>query len=181
MNQIFIEDMKKNNLVIPFVAAWMILVLFPACSNKGSSEKNNQEEQKRAAPVPEIYKKPPSSFPDTIIITGKSAVFFTADTLQLKKIKEITGKVAYENNVHDCFYQMRNARMVLKKYWSQVHIIETSRARYILFNKANKNKTYIDLNNQNDQCGIFLFDPRKNPQLADMMNIDTELGFYFVK
>jgi hypothetical protein len=30
-------------------------------------------------------------------------------------------------------------------------------------------------------CGIFLFDGKKEPELADMMNIDTALGFYFEK
>ena len=87
----------------------------------------------------------------------------------------------FESLTHDCFYQMRNARMVLKKYWPQVRIIETSKARYLLFIRADKRKICIDLNNKNDICGVFLFEKDKDPQLIDMMNIDTELGFYFKK
>jgi hypothetical protein len=37
----------------------------------------------------------------------------------------------------------------------------------------------IDLNTQNDPCGIFIFDGHKKAKLADMTNIDSELGFYF--
>lgn len=131
--------------------------------------------------IPGNYKKPPSGYSDSIIISGKSAVFYNADSLQLEKIKVITDNMVYENNIHDCFYQMRNARMVLKKYWPKIHITETSKIRYLVFVEDDKSKIYIDLDIQNDQCGIFLFDPGKKPQFVDMTNIDTELGLYFTK
>ena len=82
---------------------------------------------------------------------------------------------------HDCHYQMQNARIVLKKYWPQLHIVEATKARYILFVKTDETKICIDLNDKNDICGLFLFDTKKNPVLVDMPNIDTELGFYFSK
>jgi hypothetical protein len=126
-----------------------------------------------------IKRKPPSGFSDTLIIHFPSAVFYNPDSLQLKKIKEITEKKEYETEVHNCFYLMRNARNVMKQYWPGVHIIETSVHRYLLFIKADKTKTLIDLNNIGDSCGIYLFDGKKEPELADMMNIDTVLGFYF--
>jgi hypothetical protein len=128
-----------------------------------------------------ILRKPPASFSDTLIIGFPSAVFYNPDSLQLQKIKETTAKNQYETDVHNCFYLMRNARMVLKKYWPKIHILETSANRYLLFVKSDKTNTCIDLNNEGDMCGIFLFDGKKEPQLADMMNIDTALGFYFVK
>lgn len=155
------------------------LLLHFSCSNSGTSEKRKQQERKKSEAAWTVYKKPPSSFNDTLIIMGNSAVFYNSDLLQLEKIKAITEKMVYESNIHDCFYQMRNARVVLKKYWPQIQITETSKARYLLFIKEDKSKIYIDLNTQNDQCGIFLFDPQKKPQLVDMTNIDSELGFYF--
>ena len=82
---------------------------------------------------------------------------------------------------HDCHYQMQNARQVIKKYWPQVQIIETSKARYLLFVKEDKKQVFIDLNGKNDICGLYLFDGKKDPILADMPNIDTVLGFYFSK
>lgn len=89
--------------------------------------------------------------------------------------------MVFESLQHDCFYQMRNARLVLQKYWPQIQIVETSKARYLLFIKADKSKTIIDLDSKNDICGIFLFDSKQDPELIDMMNVDTELGFYFKK
>jgi len=159
----------------------MIAVWLLGCSDPGTSAKKDPQEQKRSDTIPVSYKKPPSSFGDTLIITGESAVFYNPDSLQREKIKEITRKNVYESDEHDCFYQMRNARVELKKYWPRIHIIETSAHRYLLFVKADKKNTCIDLNIKGDICGIFLFDGKKEPELADMMNIDTALGFYFTK
>ena len=128
-----------------------------------------------------IKTKPPSSFSDTLLIDRPTAVFYNPDSIQMRKIKEQSSKNAYETDVHNCFYLMRNARRVIKKYWPRVHIIETSVNRYLLFIKSDKTKTYIDLDSKGDMCGIFLFNGKKEPELADMMNIDTALGFYFEK
>lgn len=150
-----------------------------SCSDTGHSEKKRAEKKKNELTVPEIYKKPPSSFGDTLIVSGKSAVFFNPDSLQLEKIKNITEKMVYESNIHDCFYQMRNARMVLKKYWPRIKVTETTTNRYLLFVKTDKTSTIIDLDSKGDMCGLFLFDGNKKPEFADMMNIETALDFYF--
>lgn len=124
-------------------------------------------------------KKPSSTFSDTLVINRISAVFYNPDSLQLNRIQAITKKEIYETDVHNCFYLMRNARMVLKKYWPHIHIIESSEYRYLLFIKADNSQTCIDLDTKEDMCGILLFDRKKEPELIDMMNIDTALGFYF--
>jgi hypothetical protein len=108
-------------------------------------------------------------------------VFYNPDSLQLAKIKAISKKEIYETQVHNCLFLMRNARIVLKKYWPKIRIIETKTNRFLLFQKADKRVTCIDLNREGDMCGIFLFDGKKEPELADMMNIETALGFYFDK
>jgi hypothetical protein len=125
--------------------------------------------------------KPTGNFPDTLTIHAPAAVFYNPDSLQLEKIKKIIQKNEFESEVHNCFYLVRNAQIVLKKDWPQVHIIETSRNRWLLFIKDDKSHTLIDLDNKGDMCGLFLFDGKKEPELADMMNIDTALGFYFSK
>src|SRR6185503_7639663 len=118
------------------------------------------------------YRKPASGFNDTLVITMKAAVFYNPDSLQLEKIKSVSKKMIFDNDVHDCFYQMRNARMVLKTYWPQVHIIEASAVRYLLFIRKGIPSACIDLDSRNEMCGIYLFDPVKDPQFIDMMNID---------
>jgi hypothetical protein len=125
------------------------------------------------------YRKPPSSFNDTLIIRGEVAVFFTPDSLQLEKIKFVRKKMDFESDTHDCFFQQQNARKVLKQYWSGIKIIEISKARFLLFILNDGRKTLTDLNTINDMCGIFLFNEKKKPEFTDMMNIDTELRYYF--
>jgi len=152
-----------------------------ACSYAETTQNNKQAEDRKTVSKPAIIKKPASSFDDTLIIDSKSAVFYIPDSLQKEKIKLVNEKPVFAMIEHDCFYQMQNAKAVLTKYWPHIKIFETSRSRYILFVKADKSKVCIDLDNKNDICGIFLFDRKKDPELVDMPNIDTALGFYFKK
>ena len=170
------EDQSKTTLlrVLPLI---FVFIHFYSCINTGSPKKNKTEIPANSHAVQN--KKPSSSFSDTLVINKISAVFYNPDSLQLNKIQAITKKELYETDVHNCFYLMRNARMVLKKYWPHIHIIETSEYRYLLFIKADNSQTCIDLDTQQDMCGILLFDRKKEPELIDMMNVDTALGFYF--
>jgi len=164
---------------IPAYITIIIFLFISSCSE--ISKKNKQHEEKSTKTKPPIIKKPGSSFNDTIIINARSAVFYSPDSLQMKKIKVVNEKAIFDMLTHDCHYQMQNARIVIKKYWPQIHVVEASKARYLIFVKTDESKICIDLDNKNDICGLFLFDTKKNPVLVDMPNIDTELGFYFSK
>lgn len=128
---------------------------------------------------PATLKKPGSSNADTLVIRESAAIFYNPDAIQLEKIKTINQERVYKSLVHECFYQMRNARIVLKEFWSRIKIIETSGARYLQFVKRDNTTRVIDLDTKNDIGGIFLFNREKDPLMIDMMNIDTELNFYF--
>jgi len=173
--------MKKNNFFSTIISISVITLLAQIFFECNRNPDNKGNPQKKTIPQTPFLLKPPSSFTDTQVIKFSSAVFYNPDSLQLEKIKSINKKMTFESLTHDCFYQMRNARMVLKKYWPKIQIIETSKARYLLFIKDDERKICIDLNSKNDICGVFLFESDKDPQLIDMMNIDTELGFYFKK
>lgn len=170
------ENFSKKFFLHVFTSIFVIIYLY-SCTNTNSSKKNKTKLP--ATPHAVRYKKPPSSYNDTLVINNISAVLYNPDSLQLNKIQAIIEKELYETDVHNCFYLMRNARIVLKKYWPRIHVIESSEYRYLLFIKADNSQTCIDLNSKEDMCGIFLFDRKKEPELIDMMNIDTDLGFYF--
>jgi hypothetical protein len=142
-----------------------------------------QKERKKKEAMPQTpaahYKKPPSSFTDTLVIRGPAAVFFTADTVQLEKIKAITEPQIFESTTHDCFFQQRNAKQVLKKYWPQIHIIDIADIRFLHFIGNKQEHIYRDLNEINDMCGLVLFKNGKLPEIADMMNVETALHTYF--
>jgi len=90
----------------------MVTVLYVSCSN---STRQHTIETRTNDYNDTIRRKPPSSFSDTIAIDFPAAVFYNPDSMQLEKIKEITPKNEFESEVHNCFYLMRNARIILKK------------------------------------------------------------------
>ena len=154
-----------------------ILSLTVSCS---SNPVQNKEEKISPSKQP-VLTKPPSDFQDTMQIDFPAAVFYLPDSLQLEKIKELTDSAIFEAAMHEYYFQMRNARMSIKRDWPRLKIVEAKNIRFLLFKGKDIDSTYIDLNTKNDSHGLFLFQPGKKPHYADMMNIDTELGYYFKK
>ena len=74
---------------------------------------------------------------------------------------------------------MRNAHNVLKQNSPEIKTIEAKNIRYLFFENSNSKAACIDLDSIQDPYGLFLSVPGKEPKLADMMNIETELWFYF--
>lgn len=165
------------HVIKPGIAAIILLV----CSCSQSPENNNSQIKKNETSKPVLIKKPPSSFGDTVVIDRKSAVFYNPDSLQMERIKLVNERNVYATITHDCYYMMQNARNVIRQHWPRIRIVEVIKARYLLFVKADKSKICIDLNVKNDICGLFLYDPKKDPELVDMPNINTSMGFYFGK
>lgn len=155
------------------VYLFLLLIACQSNSTKEGAKENDKPSLKRAK------NKPPSSFSDTVIIDYPAAIFYNPDSAQLDKIRAVTDKAVFEATIHDCFYQMRNARQVLKTYYPNLKVKEVKNARYVLFELSNATKEVIDLNSKNDPCGVFIFNKTKPPLLVDMTNIDTGLGFYF--
>ena len=158
------------------MTATIILPFILSCNNPAGNE---NQEQKLQDNIAKVLSKPGSSFRDSLTIKSSAAVFYHPDSMQRKKIITANKQSAFESLEHEYFFQMRNARIVLKKYWPKIQIIESSHARYLVFVKTDQSKFIIDLDNKNDMSGIFLFDAKKDPQFIDMMNIDTALEFYF--
>lgn len=146
-----------------------------SCSNnsikKEASNKRKQEKQ--------TLSKPASTYQDTLLIDQTSAVFYHPDSLQLEKIRKIVDSNVFNATLHEYFYQMRNAKIIINKDWPHIKIIEANNARYLNFKKNNNVITIIDLDTKGDPHGLFLFQPGQDPRHADMMNIETELSRYF--
>jgi hypothetical protein len=161
-----------------FIVYFLPVLLICACfdSSRKTKQVHNKIDTKDS-----VKNKPPGSFSDTVKIKVASAVFYMPDSIQLERIKAITDSAVFDGTMHDCFYQMRNAQAVLKQYYPDIKITEVKDARYLLFEKTDGVREYIDLNTKKDPCGIFIFDGQKAPLLVDMTNIESELGFYFSK
>lgn len=165
----------KRIFIISIVFA-VISLLATSCSNNTTKKEEAQEKPNQEKP---LLTKPPSTYQDTLLIDRTAAVFYHPDSVQLEKIKKIEDSTVYEGTMHEYFYQMRNARMVIKKSWPNIRIIEANNVRYLLFKNKNNETTIIDLDTKGDPHGLFLFDQKHAPEQADMMNIDNELPRYF--
>jgi hypothetical protein len=169
-----------KSMSVIFTIAIFFAFLFLGCNNDSKENKDIPAKEHKEL-VRKFISKPPSSFSDTLTINTSCAVFYKPDSAQLEKIKAVNQPMVFEGLMHDCFFQMRNAHIVLKKYFPKLKVIETSNSRYLLFVKEDETSSCIDLNSNNDICGMYIFNSKKDPELADMTNVDTDLEFYFNK
>jgi hypothetical protein len=132
-----------------------------------------------AFPVNTALVKPASSNADTLWVKKPAAIFFQPDSLQMLAIRSNMDTTVYKSQVHELFYQMRNARLVMREFYPAISIIETNRHRYISCWIDATHLTVIDLNQLHDISGIILFEGRHPTKVSDMMNIETELGEKF--
>jgi hypothetical protein len=157
------------------VLAWQLLAV-TACNNK---DYKNAEKRSVTTEVNKNFKpKPTATYADTLIINFSAAVFYHPDSLQLLKIKAQTDSMVFDGAMHEFFYQMRNARMVIQKTWLHLKITEAKNYRYLLFITEDNKKYCIDLDTKNDAYGLLVFNRKKLPLTVDMMNIETEVSFY---
>lgn len=161
--------------------AKIVCVLISACLACSEQVKQKSAADMPKPPADTIRVKPPSHFQDTLIVIGPAAVFYYPDSLQDYNIQMMTDPAVYNSSIHEMFYQMRNAKIVLHKYYPSLLIREARNVRYLWFKGADQKSQYIDLNTKNDARGMFIFDSKQAPRLVDMTNIETELGFYFKK
>jgi hypothetical protein len=163
-----------NNAVYVFTLCMAAILC--ACHNNDKEVKLNTGSSNKTNAVTSI--KVAGSFQDTLIISSPSAVFYYPDSLQLLKIKAQTEPAIYEGLVHEYFFQMRNAHIVIKKTWPALNIIDSRRYRYLLFIKANGKKNCIDLDKKKEPFGLIVFNGKKTAQAIDMSNAETGISFY---
>lgn len=154
----------------------MFVFAFVACAGKVNDKQINANNENKTK-ISNV--RPGATNQDTLFIEKFPAViFYNPDTLQLENIKKVTKPSVFQSQTHEFFYQMRNARIVMKKDWPQLTQIITNTHRYIAFKKGSSIET-IDLNKIEDFSGMILWNGIKKPQKIDMMSIETELYYYF--
>lgn len=156
----------------------MAVLLLISCSNQ--PEQIQKSVEKKGSQNFSLN-KPPSSFSDTIQIHSPSAIFYEPDSLQLLAIRNITDSMIFKSTTHESFYQMRYSKIVLRRDYPSIKIVDIKNARFILFVKNNGGQELIDLNTKNDPFGLLVFNGTKSPLLMDMTNVETSLGNYFSK
>lgn len=160
------------------MACLMVAISLWSCKENKKTEVVNQADSIATKPTL-VATKPGSSFSDSIQVTEPAAIFYYPDSLQDVRIKAITEPAIYNSSIHEMFYQMRNAKIVIKKTYPNLKLIEVTKSRFIQIKKKDGTFHLIDLDQYNDARGLIMCNAVKAPQLADMTNIDTELYRYF--
>jgi hypothetical protein len=171
--------LKKQNYI---TASFISLLLLILCSCSDPATEDQQEVNKAGTGAEKkANSKPPATYADTLLVNLPAAVFFEPDSIQLKKIQAQSDSMVFDGTMHEYFFQMRNARIVLKKNWPGLQIKDAKNYSCILFLKNDHSQTLIDINANNNACGLFVFDGKKSPVLIDMTNLETEVSFYLKK
>lgn len=172
------KNISCYNIVVFLLTLIFQAGLLLSCTNR---EQKARGQTARPAANKQQLIKPPSSYTDTIKPGFPVAVFYHPDSLQVVQFKKVNDSMVFASIIHENFYQMRNSRIILSKYYLYIKQLEVTNARYLLFEKAGGEKICIDLDTRKDPFGLIVFDGRKDPLAVDMTNIDSELGFYFVQ
>ena len=165
-------------IVILVLSAFFCVTISCKDNTPSAGKKIENSDSANNKKIKPVSKKPPSTFEDTLKIHGEAAVFYSPDSLQLERIKQQSDNAAFGSSEHEYFYMMRNARIVIKKTWPALKIIDSKHNRYLLFIKNDGSKECIDLNKYDDMYGLFVFDGKKSPVPVDAMNVDTQVSFY---
>ncbi|WP_462255242.1 hypothetical protein [Ferruginibacter sp.] len=169
--------MKLKSLYnFSFIAIASTVMLSYSCNTNNSNKAIAVSTPQN--PLVSGIKKSASTYQDTLTIQTPTAIFYHPDSVQLLKIKAQTDSTFYEGSMHEYFYQMRNARIVIHKTWPLLSIIESKNYRYLLFVKKDGSKDLIDLDKKNDAFGLFVFNTKKPALKVDMTNIETGISFY---
>jgi hypothetical protein len=160
--------------LVLFFCSFLIISL--SCNDHAREDDTGKE--KTSTPA---YKKPISNYQDTLEINARSAVFYHPDSIQLLQIKAGMDSIVFDGTMHEFFYQIRNAKSSMQKTWPEIKIIDAKNCRFLAFQKIEGQIEIIDLDENNDAYGLFIFNRTDSPQLVDMTNIETALSTYFSK
>jgi hypothetical protein len=162
-----------------FIAFILLTGLFFSCSDHDQDSTVTAAGKIKSKTLPK--KKPSSQFTDTLKIISIAAVFYSPDSIQLQKMRSVTDSGAFEAIMHEYDYLSKTAHSILNKHFPQVQIIEAKNVKYLLFITTNKTEVCINLDKNYDPYGLYVFKRQQAPQLVDMANTETNLGFYFSK
>lgn len=167
--------------LIPNFISWgfciAVAIQFSHCKSPSQRKEENTSNFKKADTV--VPGKPPSSFPDTLIIRSSAAVLYEPDSVQLLNLRAITDSGVFAATLHEYEYQIKTSIAYFAKYRPELPVIHARQVRFLHFVQQNQKDTIIDLNKNGDAYGLYLFRNGYPPYKVEMTNIDTEVPSYF--
>lgn len=114
---------------------------------------------------------------DTLYINTKAAVFYAPDSARIDRAKKDAGEDAFYTGADDYVYYIGKCR----EYFDSVKLktVYAKDKKYIRFIKDDDTRIYVKLDTLPELWGIYLFEPKKDPKLVDMLAIEDEYNNYY--
>jgi hypothetical protein len=131
--------------------------------------------------LPRLYSEPfaglEGKIPDTLVITYQSAVIFAPDSFKINKQIKAVGEENYKIGYDDEAGLFQQA----DEFFESVKLpsVFADSCNYLKFVQQNGTITIIKTDSLKDLYGLFLFDPKKSPKLADVTMAEEEYAKYF--
>jgi hypothetical protein len=114
---------------------------------------------------------------DTLTIDKKAAVYYQPDSLQMEKRMKRVGESDFREGMDDYIYYINISTEYLEK--QGLRIIDAKNKKYLRFVMTDKKEKLIKLDTLEELWGIYLFDPKKKPHYADIIEIEEDYKKYF--
>jgi hypothetical protein len=114
---------------------------------------------------------------DTLTIDKKAAVFYQPDSLQIDKRMKQTGEADFRAGADDYMYYIHISVDYLEK--QGLPVMDSKNKKYLRFVMADNKEKLVRLDTLQDLWGLYLFDPKKNPYNADIIQIEEEYKIYY--
>jgi hypothetical protein len=167
------NPMLKENFIFRPLIPGFIAVIFYSCSGDKKDPSVPANKDSEPAKVQPVYKKQES---DTLIVTSRSAIFYSPDSIQIEKRKKEIGEHEFYIGADDYAYYSNESWNYLEKM--KLPLVMAINKNYLKFISPGKT-TLIRIDTLPELWGVYLFDPKKHPYQADIMDMEEEYKNYF--
>lgn len=155
-------------------------ILFAACKQQ-PDQLEEKEQAPKQADSPGLHPGPlaglEGKIPDTLVINYRSAVVFGPDSFKINKQIKAVGEENFRIGYGDEAGLFQEA----DEFFESVKLpsVFADSCNYLKFVQQNGTITIIKTDSLKDLYGLFLFDPKKPPVLADVTMAEGEYAKYF--
>jgi short-subunit dehydrogenase len=114
---------------------------------------------------------------DTLIVNTKAAIFFFQDSTQIELRKKNINVEDFYVGADDAMYYLSVAREFVDSV--KLNKIEPTQEKFIKFIDSNKIQTLIKIDTLKALCGVYFFEPSKQPYLINLTMPEEEYKNYF--
>ena len=125
----------------------------------------------------QVAEEPSPLDTDTLTIDRKAAVFYQPDSLQIERQMKQVGEADFRAGMDDYIYYINVSAEYLEKLG--LPVFDAKNKKYLKFVMADKKAKLVRLDTLEELWGMYLFDPKKKPLYADIIDIEEDYKSYY--